>query len=311
MDRTFIVRGIKGMDICFVILHYMAYEMTKECIDTLLGVFEGKKFHIAVIDNGSANETGEKLKEQYSDNKNVTVLMNKENLGFAKGNNVGYKYVKERFKPKYIVVMNNDVLIKDRYFIEKIQKIDETFEFAVLGPDILNPYYKCHQNPLRKKPITVQEVKRRIVKFTLKIKYAHVCSVLSFIRNTVFGVPHISRTVEEYGVPQCDVVLNGACLILSDRFIEKREECFNPQTFLYGEEHIFYHECVSKKLKMVYSPEVSVEHYERVSTDASFKSNYEKYITKNLWRKESAMIMLRALEQRRFEKNDIRCYTDL
>jgi len=207
--------------------------------------------------------------------------------------------------------MNNDVLIKDPFFIEKIQQIDETFEFAVLGPDIFNPYYKSHQNPLRENPITVQEVKRRIAKFTLKIKYAHVCSVLSFLRNSVFGVPHISRTVEEYGVPQCDVVLNGACLILSVRFIENREECFNPQTFLYGEEHILYYECMSKKLKMVYSPEVSVEHYEHVSVDASFKSNYEKYITKNLWRKESAMIMLRALEQRRLEKNDIRCYTDL
>ena len=301
MDRTYIVRGITGMDICFVILHYMAYGMTKECVDTILAVFEGKNYHIAVIDNGSANETGEKLKEQYSDNKHITVLLNKENIGFAKGNNVGYKYVKERFKPKYIVVMNNDVLIKDRYFIEKIQKIDETFEFAVLGPDILNPYYKCHQNPLRKKPITVQEVKRRIVKFTLKTKYAHVCSVLSFIRNTVFGVPHISRTIEEYGEPLCDVVLNGACLILSTRFIDNRDECFNPQTFLYGEEHIFYYECMSKNLKMVYSPEVYVEHYEHVSTDASFKSNYEKYITKNTWRKESAMVMLKVLEQRRLD----------
>ena len=63
--------------------------MTKECVDTLLKVFAGRKFHIVIVDNGSANETGLKLKEQYADNSNITVLINKENLGFAKGNNVG------------------------------------------------------------------------------------------------------------------------------------------------------------------------------------------------------------------------------
>ena len=109
------------MDICFVILHYMAFEMTRKSVDTLLALFGGKNVHIAVVDNGSANGSGAKLKEQYADNKYITILMNKVNIGFAKGNNVGHKYVKERFNPKYVVVMNNDVLIKDRLFIEKIQ----------------------------------------------------------------------------------------------------------------------------------------------------------------------------------------------
>ena len=92
------------------------------------------------------------------------------------------------------------------------------------------------------------------------------------------------------------MVLHGACLIFSSRFIEKRKECFNPLTFIYGEEHILYHECMQLNLKMVYSPEVYVEHYMQVSTDTSFKSDYQKYFNKYIWLKESAEVLLKVLE---------------
>ena len=62
-------------------------------------------------------------------------------------------------------------------------------------------------------------------------------------------MPKNPRSAEEYGSTQCDVVLHGACLILSTRFRENRMECFNPRTFLYGEEHILHHECMKQNLK--------------------------------------------------------------
>lgn len=283
------------MEIGFVILHYLVYEMTKECVDALLNVFAGRKFHIAIVDNGSENKTGMKLKEQYADNSYVTVLINKENLGFAKGNNVGYRYIKERFNPRYIVVMNNDVLIKDHLFIEKIRSLEDEFRFAVLGPDIRNPYNDTHQNPLRLKPMTVEDVKKRLKVAKLITRFPHVSYARRLLMHSIFGIPSVSRSIEEYGVPHCNVVLHGACLILSSRFMEKRDECFNPQTFIYGEEHILYHECMKLGLKMVYSPEIYVEHYMRVSTDASFKSNYEKYVNKYIQLKESAIVLLKLL----------------
>jgi len=286
------------MEICFVILHYLAYDMTKECVDMLLDVFSERKIHIAIVDNGSPNRTGIKLKEQYADNSSITVLLNKENLGYARGNNVGYRYISERFKPRYIVVMNNDVLIKDRLFIEKIRDLEDTYGFDVLGPDIHNPYNNIHQNPLRITPITVDEVKKRLKESSFIVKYPHICYALSILKHSSKGKEPAGRTVEIYGKPRCDVVLHGACLIFSKHFMEKRKECFNPKTFIYGEEHILYHECMKQNLKMVYSPEIYVEHYMRVSTDVSFKSNYKKYISRYRRLKESAVVMLNVLEMR-------------
>jgi hypothetical protein len=192
--------------------------------------------------------------------------------------------------------MNNDVLIKDRLFIEKIRNLEDTTGFDVLGPDIYNPYYDIHQNPLRMKPITVEEVKKRLRVSDFIIKHPRLSYAGTLLNRSKCGTSHVGRSIEAYGKPHCDVILHGACLIFSSRFIEQRKKCFNPKTILYGEEHILYHECKKQNLKMVYSPEVYVEHYMRVSTDASFKSDYEKYINRYKRLKESAMVLLEVLE---------------
>ena len=281
------------MEICFVVLHYLTYEMTKECVDTLLDVFSEREFHIAVVDNGSSNNSGVRLKETYADDSHITVLINEENLGFARGNNVGYTYIRERFKPGYVVVMNNDVLIKDDLFFEKIRSLEDTVGFDVLGPDIYNPYEDIHQNPLRMKPITVEEVKKRLRASDFITKHPRVSYAMTLLMRSI---NRTGRSIEAYGSSHSDVVLHGACLIFSSRFMEKRKECFNPKTFLYGEEHILHRECMKQNLKMLYSPEVQVEHYMRVSTDASFASDYEKFVNKYKRLKESEMVLLEVLE---------------
>lgn len=53
------------MDLGFVILHYKTYEMTEICVETLLSTFNNFSFQIVVVDNGSSNESGERLTNKY------------------------------------------------------------------------------------------------------------------------------------------------------------------------------------------------------------------------------------------------------
>ena len=48
-----------------------------------------------------------------------------KNLGFARGNNVAYQYSKFKYKPDFIVIMNNDVEIETNNFEEKVSEIYE------------------------------------------------------------------------------------------------------------------------------------------------------------------------------------------
>ena len=78
----------------FVILHYISITDTIECIESILKNINYLKYYIIVVDNGSKNNSGNILKEKYKNNSNVKVILNENNLGFARGNNVGYKLAK-------------------------------------------------------------------------------------------------------------------------------------------------------------------------------------------------------------------------
>ena len=66
--------------------------------------------------------------------KEIDVLINDENLGFAKGNNVAYQYSKLKYNPDFIVTMNNDVEIETNNFEEKLVKYmsEKNFIYSVL-----------------------------------------------------------------------------------------------------------------------------------------------------------------------------------
>ena len=93
---------------CYIILHYKVYDETVSCVKSIQESNCNQK-KIIIIDNFSNNGTGEQLQEFYKDDEEIDVLINDENLGFAKGNNVAYQYSKLKYNPDFIVIMNKDV----------------------------------------------------------------------------------------------------------------------------------------------------------------------------------------------------------
>lgn len=130
----------------FVILHYMAYDMTVHCADMLLENYGDKDIRIVIVDNASPNGSGKNLAAYYKEQTAVTVLFSRENVGFARGNNAGYSCLRDSCD--YIIIMNNDVLIQQSDFLKKIHDLYLRERYAVLGPDIYSPHgIRKHQNP--------------------------------------------------------------------------------------------------------------------------------------------------------------------
>ena len=260
----------------FVVLHYLAPEMTRRCVISLSESFPGMS--IVVVDNASPDGSGEALKKEFASIGNVTVILNESNLGFARGNNAGYDYLKRRGECRFTVVMNNDVVIDDPGFASKVESIYSETAFAVLGPDILNPLTGSHQNPAHLKAFTVQELESLRDKYSGYLRNFWWRRLKWNIKKAIFpavakDAAHASTHITER---KEGVVLHGACYIFSDRFTSAREYCFNPSTFMYFEEDILHFECVRDGLKMVYDPSVRVLHYEDVSTNKAFGKGNRK-----------------------------------
>lgn len=272
--------------IVFVILHYLSQEMTEECISKIEEKFNITNIKIVVVDNASYNGSGQRLRDEFIGDPTCKVILNKVNLGFAKGNNVGYQYAKAHYSPNFIVIMNNDVLIEDPEFLKKVQEIYNETKFDVLGPDILAVKTGVHQNPMKTKPYSRQELEEIV--FERKKWLAHyrshytVLYLKSKVREWVKKAIHWkSKSPKQlnplYNEKQIEnPVLHGACLIFSKRFIQNEDVAFNPGTFLYMEEDILHYTCERKKYKLLYDSSVQVYHLEDVSTDLEFNSDYKK-----------------------------------
>lgn len=253
----------------FVVLHYLVYEMTLRCAESLLAL--PVPVRVVIVDNASPNDSGNRLREHFATFPRVTVLLNDRNEGFAKGNNVGFEFLKEHFRCRFITVLNNDVLIEDRDFAAKVEDIYRRDPFAVLGPDILNPVSGIHQNPSRLEAFSEQEVLSMMGKFQDNLRNFHWKRFKWHVK--CFFHPRFREKAAPvfHDKPLKGVVLHGACYVFSEDFIRSRESCFNPGTFLYFEEYILHCECIREGLVVLYDPSVQVLHMEDVSTDAAFK----------------------------------------
>ena len=78
----------------FVVLQYCAMQETLNCIESIKKYCDDN-YIIVVVDNGSPNGVGEKIKSICENDDKCVVIVNENNLGFAKGNNVGFRYAKK------------------------------------------------------------------------------------------------------------------------------------------------------------------------------------------------------------------------
>ena len=102
-----------------VVLNYNGYEDTAKCIISLQGS-SYSNLKIVLVDNGSPDGSGERLKTKYSD---IPIILLRENTGYAAGNNAGIRFALEQGSD-YVLVINNDVVV-DSGFLEPMVNITE------------------------------------------------------------------------------------------------------------------------------------------------------------------------------------------
>ena len=242
----------------FVILHYGDATVTMEAIESIRVIDRGeRKVSVIVVDNASPDGTGELVKKQIEFLPDFYYIHNEENLGFARGNNVGFKYAKNELKADFIILMNNDAVIESAEFFALVEQDYSSEKFAVLGPSIRTPVGK-EQNPLRLKML-------RGFRLKLTVAYLWVDLLASFL----FISPMISCLLKKFPRKQTrqelsamnNVELHGSFLIFSPEYIEKFDG-LDDRTFMYCEEEFLFARCMLNNLKMRFNPAICILHNE-------------------------------------------------
>lgn len=280
------------MKVVFVVLHYCQVNVTLGCIKSLLHL-KGEK-DIVVVDNASPDGSGAVLENKFINNDIVHVILNDSNLGFASANNIGYAYAKNELKAEVVVVLNNDTVIKDDCFVEKLLSSPVLNKYHIIAPNIINKEGR-HQNPFMLKPRPYKEI-CSIYKQLGLLLFLYSIPVIGDIKANNSLSYNVMPAVN-FEKAQEMIVPHGAAIIYTPLWINKESFAFYPGTFMYVEESLLYYYVMAHKYRTVYTPELEVYHLEDISTNTRFKKKRKKALFQAKQKRKSYKVLMNFIEQ--------------
>ncbi len=279
--------------VAFIILNYKSTNDTLECIDSINSIKTDILKKIIVVDNASLNEEDKKIIDKKADD----LLLLDENVGYAKGNNYGCKFAIDKYSPDFLLVINSDIIINEKNFIDNIYVLYDKYNFDILGPKIL-PDDTNSVNPFPAYK-TLDEVNERI-NYTKKLIRIYENPILRNILKLYLNIKRKFRKEVYLKNGEKDIVgcpLHGCALIFSKKYYEKFNDVFYDKTFLFHEEEFLYYRCVKANLVSLYSNQIKLIHKEGQSLNKSFKVNYKKEIFRNKEILKSLLLLKDVMEK--------------
>jgi GT2 family glycosyltransferase len=230
-----------------IVLTWNGKEDTLECLRSLQEV-EFRNFKILVVDNASADGTSDAITALFPD---VHVIVNKENLRFAGGNNVGIRYALEQ-GADYVLLLNNDTVV-DKHFLTFLTDIAKTSpDIGMVGPKI---YYNADRQRLWYAGGTIVWWK----------------GIISHI-----GIREIDHG--QYDEQQETDYITGCCVLVRRSVIEKIG-MLDERYFIYGEDADWCVRATRKGFKLLYVPASRIWHKVSVSAGGhlSWFKNWNKF----------------------------------
>lgn len=237
----------KIVDLSIIILNFNARDYIIDCIHSIEKSKWGKyKWELIIVDNASSDGSVEALKNLQKDI-DFKLIINKKNLGFSKGNNLGVPHAKCR----YILFLNPDTKVNPDTLSYMIKFMDDfpdagasTCEIKLASGQLDEASHRgfptpwnalCHFSGLEK----------------------------AFPKSRFFSgyrLGHLSRnTVHEIEA------LSGAFMMVRQEAGEQ-VGWWDEDYFLYGEDIDFCYRLKQAGWKIMYVPEVSIIHYWGISS---------------------------------------------
>ncbi len=121
------------MNASIVVLTFNNLERcTKKCIKTILEFTDLNNNELIIVDNNSSDSTVHWLDEIQKKNsdKNILLIKNEKNFGYAGGNNTGI----EHSKGKYIILLNNDTEVCENWVENLTSSFSKDPELGLVSP---------------------------------------------------------------------------------------------------------------------------------------------------------------------------------
>lgn len=235
--------------IACIILNYNSLGLT---MDLALTISEFASVdYVIVVDNNSNDGSKESLPKLEKGNNKIRVLLEEDNLGYAKGNNRGALFAIENLQCDLIAIVNPDVFFQENYIVEVSNLINSDQDIVIassIAHDIDDKVSYCCYWKLP----TFSDYIRKFFK--------------------PFEKKHQQRLLELQNAVSCDSIIaeavSGACFMARKEVFEELGG-FDEKTFLYCEESILGGKVKKHGFKEAVTYKASYNHNHQYRTETA------------------------------------------
>lgn len=247
-------------DLSIIIVNYNSKNFVLDCVKSIEENYKkqlDKDFEIIVIDNDSKDGSPEVL----SKIKNITFIPSKVNLGFSKGNNTALKKASGR----YVLFLNPDTIVPKSTLTYMLSYMDKNKEVGASTCQVILPDGKIDDASHRGFPTP----------WNALCYFSGIEKI--FPRSRLFSGYHLGWK-DLNKVHEIDALAGAFMLVRREAGDDAK--WWDEDYFFYGEDIDFCYMLKQKGWKVMYVPEVSINHVKGASS--GIKEDSQKVSTADL-----------------------------
>lgn len=232
------------MQLSVIILNYNVRYFLEQCVLSVQKALKDIDGEIIVVDNNSPDDSCAMMKRRFPE---ITLIENKDNAGFPKGNNIGAAAA----KGEYICILNPDTVVAEDTFKKVLQFAQSKTNLGIIGVKLVDG----RGNFL---PESKRGVPTPWVAFTKIAALNKVFSKLSLFNK--YYAQHLSE--DETG--EVDILVGAFMFMKRELYLEVGG--FDEGCFMYSDDIDLSYTVQQKGKTNYYFHETTVIHYKGEST---------------------------------------------
>lgn len=247
------------INLSIIILNWNAKDLLKDCLNSIYENTKDLSYEIIIVDNNSSDGSCAMVKENFLHRENFSLIENKDNKGFAWGNNQAIRVAKGRA----ILLLNPDTLINENAINKTYECLVKDEKLGVAGCKVLNI------------DGTLQLACRRMAPRP-KDAFFKIFGISKLFKNnknlTRYNLTHVSE--DEF----LDVDSVSGCFLMIKREVIDKIGLLDETFFMYGEEMDWCMRAKKAGYIVRYCPVGTIIHYKGESSKKlGVKATYEFY----------------------------------
>jgi N-acetylglucosaminyl-diphospho-decaprenol L-rhamnosyltransferase len=120
------------VELSIIIVNWNTREMLRQCLEAVYGTVVGLDYEVWVVDNASRDGSAAMVREAFP---RAQVIVNNENLGFARANNQAL----EKCSGRYMLLLNSDAYLTNGAVDALVQALEADFRAGIAGARLVCP----------------------------------------------------------------------------------------------------------------------------------------------------------------------------